>query len=223
VKSDKARSTGRRTREARQVQLIETATQLFYEKGYEAASLQDIADRMGVLKGSLYYYFPSKEELLFNVLLTVYQEGLAVLSARTAVSGDALMRLARAVEGHVEHNCRNMEKTTVFFHEFGSLSRGRRRAIIGDDHAYHSIFRELIVQGKKENLIRRDLNTDLAVLSILGSANWVYRWYRFGDSQTPRVVARQLAEMAVSSVATPAAWDDYQAAKSVKAPGRRAS
>jgi hypothetical protein len=109
----------------------------------------------------------------------------------------ALTRLGNVVEGHVEHNCRNMEKTTVFFHEFDSLSKEHRRVIIGGDHAYHAIFRELISQGKKESVIRRNLYTNLAVLSILGSANWVYRWYRFGGSQTPSMVAGQLVDMAV--------------------------
>jgi len=69
-----ARRSGgeRKPREERWAQLIEVATRVFFEKGYDAASLQDIADRLGMLKGSLYYYIQSKEDLLFEVISTVH-------------------------------------------------------------------------------------------------------------------------------------------------------
>ena len=77
------RRTGgeRKPREERWAELIEVATQVFYEKGYDGASLQDIADRLGMLKGSLYYYIQSKEDLLFDVISAVHRDGLAVVRA----------------------------------------------------------------------------------------------------------------------------------------------
>src|SRR6195952_1565035 len=78
----------RKPREERWSELIEVATDVFYAKGYDAASLQDIADRLGMLKGSLYYYIQSKEDLLFDVISTVHQEGIASLRARTEAVGD---------------------------------------------------------------------------------------------------------------------------------------
>ena len=70
-----------------------------YEKGYDGASLQDIADRLGMLKGSLYYYIQSKEDLLFDVISTVHQDGMAALQARTEVVGEPLDRLENAIVG----------------------------------------------------------------------------------------------------------------------------
>ncbi len=64
-------------REERWPELLEVATDVFSEKGCEAASLQDIAERLGMLKGSLYYYINSKEDLLYHVINDVHQEGLA--------------------------------------------------------------------------------------------------------------------------------------------------
>ena len=64
----------RKPREERWSELIEVATDVFYAKGYDAASLQDIADRLGMLKGSLYYYIQSKEDLLYDVIKTVHDD-----------------------------------------------------------------------------------------------------------------------------------------------------
>src|SRR5690606_20295851 len=70
------RGAERKPREERWSELVKVATQVFYEKGYEAASLQDIADRLGMLKGSLYYYIQTKEDLLYEVINGVHQGGL---------------------------------------------------------------------------------------------------------------------------------------------------
>src|SRR3954466_9452380 len=107
----------RKPREERWAELIEVATQVFYEKGYDAASLQDIADRLGILKGSLYYYIQSKEDLLFDVISAVHKEGLAVVRACADTAGDPLQRLRTVIVGHVEHTCANLVQTAVFLHE----------------------------------------------------------------------------------------------------------
>src|SRR6202043_297981 len=95
----------RKPREERWAELIETATQVFYEKGYDGASLQDIAERLGMLKGSLYYYIQTKEDLLFEVISTVHQDGLAVIQARAEAPGEPLQRLQNVIQGHVERIC----------------------------------------------------------------------------------------------------------------------
>src|ERR1041384_7707134 len=106
----------RKPREERWSELIEVATDVFYAKGYDGASLQDIADRLGMLKGSLYYYIQSKEDLLFDVISSVHRDGLAVIRARADLPGDPLQRLENVIVGHVEHTCRNLVPTAVFLH-----------------------------------------------------------------------------------------------------------
>lgn len=181
-----ARGSGseRKPREERWVELVEAATQVFYEKGYDGASLQDIADRLGMLKGSLYYYIQSKEDLLFDVIHTVHQDGMAALHARTEVLGDPLHRLENAIIGHVEHLCRNIIPTAVFLHELDELPLERRQEILGSEHAYQGVFRELIMEAQGQGLVRPDVEPRLAALAILGSTNWVYRWYRSGGTFT---------------------------------------
>ena len=120
-RSERRAAGERKPREERWAQLLEVATQVFYEKGYDGASLQDIADRLGMLKGSLYYYIQSKEDLLFEVISEVHREGYAVVRAAAASEGDPLDRLERTIRAHVEHACRNLVPTAVFLHELEAL------------------------------------------------------------------------------------------------------
>ncbi len=202
-----ARRSGgeRKPREERWAELIEVATQVFYEKGYDGASLQDIAERLGMLKGSLYYYIQSKEDLLFDVISAVHREGLEVIRSRADTPGDPLTRLANVITAHVEHTCRNLVPTAVFLHELSSLPPERRIEVLGNEHAYQGVFRDLIELAQSEGLARPDVDPRLAALSVLGSANWVYRWFRPGGSFTAEQIATELAGMAVRGIATPEA------------------
>lgn len=199
-----ARRSGgeRKPREERWAELIEVATQVFFEKGYDGASLQDIADRLGMLKGSLYYYIQSKEDLLFDVISSVHREGLAVIRARAEVEGDPLQRLEDVIGGHVEHTCRNLVPTAVFLHELSALPPERRKEVLGSEHAYQGVFRGLIELAQKEGLVRAEVDPRLAALSVLGSTNWVYRWFRPGGEFTPEKIGAQMAEMAIRGIAS---------------------
>jgi AcrR family transcriptional regulator len=213
----------RKRREERWSELIEVATDVFYHKGYDAASLQDIADRLGMLKGSLYYYIQSKEDLLYDVIRTVHEEGLANIESLAAGQGDALERLHSVIIGHIDHECRNMTKTAVFLHELQALSPERQTEIIGDGHAYRRVFVELIEAGQQAGLIRAEVNPKLAALSVLGSLNWVYRWFQPGGEFTSHEIGEQFADQALRSLATPGALARLQprppAATAPKKPG----
>ncbi len=93
----------------------------------------------------------------------------------------------------------------MFLHELASLPTARREEILGTEHAYQGVFRELVDEAQRAGLVRADVDPRVAGLSILGSTNWVYRWFRADGPSTPEEIAAQLAAMAVHGVATPEA------------------
>lgn len=211
----------RKSREERWPELIEVTTEVFHEKGYEAASLQEIADRIGMLKGSLYYYIESKEDLLYHVVSEVHRAGLATIESLAAEEGDALQRLRRVIIGHVEHECRNLTKTAVFLHELQALTPERQAEIIGGEHAYRGVFSDLIEAGQKEGLISTAIAAKLGALWILGSINWIYRWFRPGSEFTARQIGEQFADMIVHGLAEPAALARLAGTETTAAEGIR--
>lgn len=199
-----ARTVERKPREDRWQEIVSVATQIFYEKGYQGASLQDLADRVGILKGSVYYYIASKQDLLVAVIEEVHTAGITNIRQLAATEGNALTRLQRVIIGHVEHVARNMVSTTVFLHELGSLTpENRDRVLGGDEHSYQQVFRNLIVDGKAEGVIRPEIDAKVAALSILGSVNWIYRWFRDTGEFDARSIGEQFADLHVHAVATP--------------------
>ena len=193
----------RKPREDRWQEIVAVATQIFYEKGYQGASLQDLADRVGILKGSIYYYIASKQDLLIAVIEEVHTTGIANIVSLAATEGNALTRLQRVIIGHIEHVAKNLIPTTVFLHELDSLTPENRARILGGDHSYQQVFRSLIIEGKKEGVVRAEIDAKLGALSILGSLNWIYRWYRDSGEFTPRAIGMQFADLHVHSIATP--------------------
>ncbi|MFO7192406.1 MAG: TetR/AcrR family transcriptional regulator [Thermocrispum agreste] len=207
---DRAERTFRRTaaerkpREERWAELIEVATQVFYEKGYEKASLQEIADRVGMLKGSLYYYIQSKEDLLYEVVSTVHERGLSIVRQLAERSGEPLERLENVIHGHVVHTCRTLIPTTVFLHELSSLPEERRAEVLGGGHTYQSVFRGLVEEARERGQVREDVDPKLAALFILGSTNWLYRWFKPDGPYSPERIATDFADMAVRGIASEA-------------------
>ena len=150
---------------------------VFYEKGYDAASLQEIADRIGILKGSIYYYINTKADLRDQLLADVHHNGIAMISRRAEVEGTAMDKLEAMIRGHIDYVCRNLEKTTVYLQELKKLSSAERSALLGSE-TYRDVFLKVIVQGQREGLILSSLDPKLTAQAMLGALNSVYQWYK---------------------------------------------
>lgn len=184
----------------RRKELIDAAAKIFQDKGYEAASIQDVADALGILKGSVYYYIDSKEDLLFAVIQEVHESALANMERIRQLDADPLTLIRLFVESHVRHVSENLVKATVFFHDFGSLDPKRREYIVRERDRYDSFLRQLIARGQAEGVICQDIDPKLATLAMLGMMNWIYQWYRIGGGMDSAAIGRQLADFALAGL-----------------------
>jgi AcrR family transcriptional regulator len=184
----------------RRQEIIDAAASIFARKGYEATSIQDVAEAVDILKGSLYYYIKSKEDLLFEVIQEVHEAGLARLEAGREEDSPALDRIAAFVRGHVSYNATTLTKISVFFHDFRSLSDERRALIVQERDLYDQYLRELIDQGQREGTVCPGLDPKLAAFGILGMMNWMYQWYRESGEADPDTIAEVFAQMAIRSI-----------------------
>src|SRR6266498_2385396 len=163
-----AAASAERQPRRRRKELVDAAAKLFLEKGYEATSIQDIADALGILKGSIYYYIDSKEDLLFAVIQEVHETALANVERLRQIDADALTKIRMFIAGHIRHVAEELVKATVFFHDFRALSEERRQYIVAERALYTNYLRELILQGQKEGTICPDVDANIASMAILG-------------------------------------------------------
>jgi AcrR family transcriptional regulator len=184
----------------RRQEILEAAAGVFHEKGYKATSIQDIADAVGILKGSLYYYITSKEDLLFEILQDVHQQGLQNLDRIDRVPGTPLQKIRAFVTVHVTHNAENLVKMAVFFHDFRSLSPVRREIIVAERDLYDQHLRRLIAAAQQDGSVCPDLDPKLTSIEILGMMNWIYHWYRPGGSLSVSALADSMADFVVAGL-----------------------
>ena len=161
---------------ARMEEILASAAELFYEKGYHATTIEDVAREVGMLKGSLYYYIRSKEDLLYELLLGIIVKGIEHASKAIDGVSDPTKRLEKAVEAQIEHIIQNQTYVGLFLHEFDTLSGKRQRRIQEEMVKYQKMFVDTIRDGQK---LGQFVESDPLLLAdaILGMTNWIYRWY----------------------------------------------
>ncbi|MEE8601436.1 TetR/AcrR family transcriptional regulator [Euzebya tangerina] len=182
-------------RSARADEIRRTAAKIFHEKGYEGTSIQDIADAVGILKGSLYYYINSKEDLLFDVIRSAHDQGLQDAAHWSSSDARPAARLRAAIRQHVISNLSRLVEVGVFFHDFRSLSDDRRAEIVADRDYYDARLRQLVIDGQEAGEFDATQDPKLVVLGMLGMMNWVYQWYSPEGPQSPEAIADSFADL----------------------------
>jgi len=186
----------------RRREILDTAAQIFYEKGYDATSTKDIADAAGLLKGSLYYYIETKEDFLFEIIKESHDGAIATLERVRQVEGDTLARLGRLVSEHFRYFVENLVTTTIYFREFRVLSPERQALIAAEGDVYLDFVRELLVQGQHEGVIAEELDVRLISIGIVGMVNSAWLWYQPGGSRSIDEIAAEFVKVIVGGVAS---------------------
>lgn len=194
-----ADSRNRKSADERWTELLHVSADIFAERGYDATSLQDIANRVGIFKGSLYHYINSKEELLYEIIRGVLEEAIGRVEEVTSQPVPAIDRLRAAIITHLEHLMENYIETAVFLHEFQQLSPERRRQI--PTAKYEAIFKECIVAAQREGSIAPGIDPLTATRVVFGGINWVYRWYRPGEVANEGQLANDIADQLLFGLA----------------------
>jgi AcrR family transcriptional regulator len=194
-----ARAPGRRRqrRSAQRETAIRTAAlRIFREKGYDAASMQDIADAVGLYKGSLYYYVSSKEDLLARVFEGRAQEVLTEIDAvasRPEPPGQRLRAMVRTyVLGVLEH----LDSVHVYLREERALPPAALHRVHEEQRAMRDHFERVIEDGMRDGAFVAG-DAKLAALALLGMCTWVHRWYRPRGRLSPVGIAEDFADRAV--------------------------
>lgn len=172
--------------------ILRIAAETFAERGYHQASIRDIAAATGVSLSGLYYYFRSKEELLFLIQDHVFGEILdrasRALSEVEAESPEDQLRTF--VHIHLSFFVDNMAEMRVLSHEARALS-GDFRERVGDKKREYTALVQGILARLRPDRPESDLR--LATFSLFGMLNWIYTWYKPGRDPSAETLAREMS------------------------------
>jgi AcrR family transcriptional regulator len=176
--------------------ILDAATKLFGESGYQGTPTADIADAVGLTKANLYYHIGSKNELLFQIINQMNRNGLLSIEATVKESGDddPTVLLTKMFILHAHLIIQRRAAFAVFNEDYKHVDEKRRDALRIDRERYTKIWEETVARGQRAKQFRK-VDVRLTVLFIMGSLNTLYRWYRADGRLTPAGIGEELADV----------------------------
>src|SRR5690349_20818790 len=176
----------------RREQLLRIAAELFASKGFRNTTVRDIADAAGILSGSLYHHFDSKEAMVDEILRSFQEELFGKYDAILASSDDARSQLEQAVRVSFEAIDKHRHEVAIFQNEADHLGTFDRFDYLAKRNAQsREVWMTLLHEGVRSGALRQDLDVEL-VYRFIRDTVWVaVRWYRPGGSLSHETVADQ--------------------------------
>lgn len=183
----------------RRREILEQALAVFSERGYRDGTLDEIAARLGLTRQAFFYYFKSKEEILWSLVEALGFELLEQARPIAEGSRPAGERLHTLVERHVLQLLRNRAAFIVYFADRDRLSEEKSQTLRQGEHEYAELVARVIADGQCEGVFVAG-NPLLHALLVLGVGNSVLRWYRPGGPLGVDGIAGAVADFAIGGI-----------------------
>ena len=186
----------------RRAELLRIAGELFAEKGYKFTTVRDIADAAGILSGSLYHHFDSKETMVDELLDTFQTELWARYDEIEASDASAREKLEAVVRASFDAIGSHRSEVAIFQNDATYLMGFERFAYLGErNQRFRALWIALLAQGVASGELRADLDVEL-VYRFLRDTVWVaVRWYRPGGALSPADVADRYLSILTQGIA----------------------
>ena len=181
-------------------EIITAAAKVFRTKGYHAATVQDIADEVGILKGSLYHHFESKEDLLYLIVKEPITRMYQTMGEIVASELPAAEKLRRAIRAHLDAFDRHYPHLFVYLREREEMKRRFRERFKLSPKQYERFWQQILREGMKAGEFRPDFDVPVVSYGLLGMLNWLYKWYDPRGRLGVREVADQFSALALAGL-----------------------
>ena len=188
---------------SRREELLRIAADLFATKGFRNTTVRDIADAAGILSGSLYHHFDSKESMVDELMRTFQAELFAAYDDILASPDDARSKLERAVRLSFETIERRGAEVAIFQNEAATLGQLERFGYLAErNRQSRDVWVSLLTEGVETGALRADLDITLTYRFIRDTVWVAVRWYRPGGPHTTTEVADQYLTILLDGIAT---------------------
>ena len=177
----------------RLAKILVHATDVFYQKGYEGASMRDLSRASGVSLSGLYYYFESKEKLLYLIQKHTFTTIVERLRERLEDVSDPELRIRAFILNHLDYFLANQKAMKVLSHEDDVLKNDFGNEIAAIKREYYRICVGLLDDLQKARGL--EFSSRLAVLSLFGMMNWIYTWHNPRVDADAQELADQMGDI----------------------------
>lgn len=177
----------------RRRKILDEATKLFYEQGYQKASLRDIASKVGITQAAIYYHFNNKEEILFDIIEENSKKLIFTLKNCFYKSNDPLSNLSEAILEHSRSIRSSKSGAKIILEDKRHLSNNLKMHVMDKERIIFNMYREYLKQLQDEGLIKK-CDLGVATMGILGMINWLYHWYNPNKSLSIEEIAEQITD-----------------------------
>ena len=186
----------------RLAEIYRTAAQIILRKGYDATSVNDIANALGMTKAGLYHYINGKKELLFDIMNFGLWELDEEVAAPARAINDPAERLRFIVDAHARLVTRGQGAITILVDEVTALTPAQQRKITQSKRKYFDFLRDTLNELKTAGKMQ-DVDTTAAAFSLLGMINWLSRWFQQGGALNEEQAAEQIVRIALHGLMRP--------------------
>lgn len=185
--------------QVKQAEILAWSARVIAEEGYEKASIRKIAAAMGMSVSALYYYFASKEDLLYCIQYHSFDGLVRRLEERVAREKNPERKLYLLIENHLEFFHNRLNELTICSHEINTLKGEAYDKVFERRRRYYDIALGLVREVKAK---RKDsaLQVPLATLNLFGMLNWIYMWYDPDKNRSYRVLAKEIYNLFLNGI-----------------------
>jgi len=183
---------------SRREEIIQAAAHVFRDRGFEAATLRDVAAAMGTDRASLYYYVGSKEELLQEIVRAALGRDIEAAQAVKASRASTREKISALIQAMVNSYADNYPHMHVYIEDLGRIARQDSEwsiDVIARTRTYESLVHSILSKGQRDGTLRKDLPVELSALALFGMINWMHRWFRPNIKWSPKEVAHTYTEI----------------------------
>ena len=183
---------------ARREEIIQAASHVFRDRGFEATTLRDVALALRTDRASLYYYVGSKEELLEEIVREALGHDIQAAQAVRSSRRTSAEKIRALIESMVTSYAANYPHMNVYMEDLGRIARQDSEwsiDIIARTRTYESIVHSILKKGRSDGTLDSELPIELCALALFGMINWMHRWYRPNIEWSPEQIAATYTEM----------------------------
>ena len=172
-----------------QDEIISAAVKLFSERGFRAVTIDDIASSIGFTKSVIYYYFKSKNQILWEIFSRIWDSYFETVDTTVAKNLPPEEALPEIITKHALNVMERKDWTAIYFRDESELDDCQRRQVSRKKRQYDAVLEDIYEAGVAKGVFK-DIPAHIATTGILGMCNWIHVWYDEKGSMS----AAQIAE-----------------------------